>query len=157
MKRPDRFRWQILSPYEQTIIADGTSIWSIDVDLEQVTVTDIDDSIANSPVMLMSRKNSQLEKTFTVMALTPNTESSMELFVLKPIDSSSNFEFVQLGFKEGVLQLIELQDSLGQTTIIRMTNIRVNPVIANKEFIYQEMPDFDFIDSRVKSTASDKN
>ena len=203
MKRPNRFRWQINAPYEQTIIADGTSIWTIDVDLEQVTVNDIDDGLANSPIMLISRKNSQLERFFQVIELKTNptleqppteqsnaeqsetelpsseqsnsdqasseqstleqasTEQSkrvkpvVENFLLKPIDTSSNFEFIQLGFKDGVLQFIELNDSLGQVTTITMTNVRNNPIIADKEFIYEQQDDFDVIDSRSMSAESE--
>lgn len=153
MKRPDRFRWQINSPYEQTIIADGKSIWTIDNDLEQVTVTDIDESIANSPIMILSRKNNQLEKHFTVELMDPETES--EVFVLKPQDNSSTFEFILLGFKDGVLNSIELHDSLGQTTTIRMTNIRSNPIISDQQFIYETISEFDLIDSRVKRPEGD--
>jgi outer membrane lipoprotein carrier protein len=151
MKRPDRFRWQINVPYQQTIIADGKSIWTIDNDLEQVTVNDIDESIANSPIMLISRKNNELERLFIVVEI--ESENQLEKFLLKPKDSSSNFEFIQLGFKEGVLQFIELSDSLGQVTSIVMTNVRNNPIIANQEFIYEEVADFDLIDSREKNDS----
>ncbi|MFT5453297.1 MAG: outer membrane lipoprotein carrier protein [Enterobacterales bacterium] len=153
MKRPDRFRWQINFPYQQTIIADGQSIWTIDNDLEQVTVNEIDNSIANSPIMLISRKNNELEKLFTVVEM--ESQKELEKFLLKPKDGSSNFEFIQLGFKEGVLQFIELNDSLGQVTSIVMTNIRNNPIIGNHEFIYEEIADFDLIDSREKSDSGD--
>ena len=155
MKRPDRFRWQINFPYEQTIIADGKSIWTVDNDLEQVTVNDINESIANSPIMLISRKNNELEKLFIVVEI--EQQNKMEKFLLKPKDGSSNFEFIQLGFKDGVLKFIELNDSLGQVTSIVMTNVRNNPIIANKEFIYEEMADFDLIDSREKIDSIENN
>lgn len=153
MKRPNRFRWQINAPYEQTVIADGKYIWSIDIDLEQVTVADIDESLANSPIMLLSQKNNQLQQYFSVELM--EVESDLERFILKPNDSSSNFELIQLAFKDGILQLIELHDSLGQITIVTMSNIRNNPVLDNKPFVYQEMPDFDVIDSRKKVTGGD--
>ncbi|MFT5520914.1 MAG: outer membrane lipoprotein carrier protein [Enterobacterales bacterium] len=155
MKRPDRFRWQINFPYQQTIIADGKSIWTIDNDLEQVTVNDIDESIANSPIMLISRKNNELEKLFIIVEI--EAQEELEKFLLKPKDSSSNFEFIQLGFKDGVLQFIELNDNLGQVTSIVMTNIRNNPIIANQEFIYEEMTDFDLIDSRERVDSREQD
>ena len=152
IKRPDRFRWEILTHYEQTIIADGKSIWSIDVDLEQVTVTDMEDNLVNSPIMLLSRKDAKPGDYFSVQKI--ESETDMEMFLLQPLDSSANFEQVRLGFEGGILQLIELYDSLGQITIIRMTNIRNNPVMGNDAFIYQEMPDFDVIDSRLQDTGA---
>lgn len=162
MKRPNKFRWQIFTPYEQSIIADGKSIWSIDIDLEQVTITDIDENIVNSPIMLLSQNNDRLNEIFTVEELINEesisaviTESQPDInntkkerFLLKPIDNSSNFERVVLGFNDGILYLIELHDSLGQITIVTMTNIRNNPILGEDNFIYIEMPDFDVIDSR---------
>jgi len=153
MKRPNRFRWQITMPYEQTVIADGCSIWSIDNDLEQVTVTDIDERLGNSPIILLSQKNSKLADFFTVEMM--QSENELERFLLTPKDSSSIFEFVQLGFNGGILHLIELHDSLGQITIISMSNIRNNPIMGNQAFIYQEQADYDLIDSRSKGSEGD--
>ena len=36
IKKPGRFRWTYLEPYEQILVADGLNVWSYDVDLEQV-------------------------------------------------------------------------------------------------------------------------
>ena len=36
IQRPGRFRWSYTEPYRQDLIADGTNLWSYDVDLEQV-------------------------------------------------------------------------------------------------------------------------
>lgn len=158
MQRPNKFRWQIFTPYEQSIIADGKSIWSVDNDLEQVTISDIDENIVNSPIMILSQNNNKLNEIFTVKELKntnentpaadPLIESTIERFLLKPIDNNSNFERVVLGFNDGILYLIELHDSLGQITIVTMTNIRNNPILGNNQFVYTEMPDFDVIDSR---------
>ncbi len=153
MKRPNRFRWQIITPYEQTIIADGKNIWSVDVDLEQVTVTDLESNLVNSPIMLLSGQGGQLNDYFSVRML--DSDNEMDLFLLQPIDNSSNFEKVHLGFKNGILSLIKLYDSLGQVTIVTMTNIRNNPIIGNDAFVYEENPDFDLIDSRDQGTEGD--
>ena len=48
--RPDRFRFDYLTPYEQVIVADGQAIWLYDVDLAQVSVSDQKRTLANSPV-----------------------------------------------------------------------------------------------------------
>ena len=38
--RPGRFRWDYKTPYEQTIVSDGHSIWFFEPDLRQVTIAD---------------------------------------------------------------------------------------------------------------------
>ncbi|MCP3674016.1 MAG: outer membrane lipoprotein chaperone LolA [Gammaproteobacteria bacterium] len=163
MKRPGRFRWQTMTPYEQLIIADGKTVWTIDDDLEQVNVNDYDQNIVNSPMMLLSQKNKDINEFFTVQTLALESEheaesdSKMQRFLLLPIDSSSNFEKIQLGFKEGILYLLELHDSLGQITIITMLNVRNNPIISDDLFVYKEIPDYDVIDFRAQETTSDGN
>ena len=54
MKRPNRFRWTYEEPAELTIVADGERLWIYDVELAQVTVTPLDDTIGASPAMLLS-------------------------------------------------------------------------------------------------------
>jgi chaperone LolA len=53
IQRPGRFRWVYEEPYEQWLVADGTNIWSYDVDLEQVTVKPQADALANTPALLL--------------------------------------------------------------------------------------------------------
>ena len=153
MQRPNRFLWKIITPYEQTIIADGVNVWSIDVDLEQVTVVEIEKSMANSPIMLLTQNDSKIESIFSVTSI--ESKNQLERFLLKPLDSSANFEFVQLGFDEGILQLLELHDNLGQITIITMTNIRNNPIVDMNLFVYHEIADFDLIDSRTQGSSGE--
>jgi len=165
MKRPNQFHWEIVKPYEQTILSDGQLIYSIDVDLEQITITDIDSNIANTPLFLLTRKNPMLSTQFHVTEYSDddltddvNIENDkIERFLLKPTDQSANFEHIQLGFKAGILNLIELYDSLGQITIIKMSNSRRNPILGDHYFHFEmtdDTKDYDVIDSTVQPIDS---
>src|SRR4030095_1635293 len=46
IRRPDRFRWDYREPNQQVIVADGARIWLYDTDLEQVTVSKLDDTLS---------------------------------------------------------------------------------------------------------------
>ena len=39
MLRPGRFRWETSDPYQQTVIANGDTLWIYDVDLKQASST----------------------------------------------------------------------------------------------------------------------
>ncbi|HTE41066.1 MAG TPA: outer membrane lipoprotein chaperone LolA, partial [Steroidobacteraceae bacterium] len=54
IQRPDRFRWDYREPHEQVIVADGKKLWLYDVDLEQVTVRPMEQSLAGTPASLLS-------------------------------------------------------------------------------------------------------
>ena len=51
VKRPGRFRWSYTSPYLQSIIGDGDTLWIYDEDLEQVTVNPMGEIQAGSPAL----------------------------------------------------------------------------------------------------------
>src|SRR5215472_13506387 len=65
IKRPGRFRWDYLKPNPEIIVADGKRLWLYDVDLQQVTVKPLNDTLAASPAVLLSGSN-DVEKSFTV-------------------------------------------------------------------------------------------
>jgi len=60
--RPTRFRWSYSEPYEQWLVADGTNIWSYDLDLEQVTVKPQAEALANTPALLLGGSENALEQ-----------------------------------------------------------------------------------------------
>ena len=62
IQRPGRFRWVYREPYEQWLIADGTNIWSYDVDLEQVTVKPQGDALANTPALLLGGSEQAMDQ-----------------------------------------------------------------------------------------------
>ena len=52
--KPDHFYWEILSPYSESMIADGTRIWRIEPDLDQVTVEDSQNDSGRNPLLLLN-------------------------------------------------------------------------------------------------------
>ena len=61
IRRPGQFRWSYTEPYEQILVADGTNIWSYDVDLEQVTVKPQAEVLANTPALLLGGSRDVLD------------------------------------------------------------------------------------------------
>ena len=54
--RPGLFRWEYTKPYQQTIVGDGKTIWLYDVELKQVTKSDQNQAIGDSPAAILSNK-----------------------------------------------------------------------------------------------------
>lgn len=151
LSRPSQFIWQTYTPFEQKIMSNGKVLWTIDVDLEQVIINDVDERIENAPIYLLARNQADLANLFNVKHQ-PVAENN-EYFVLNPKDESGAFEGVRLGFVDGILSSIELNDSLGQLTLVTMTNIRNNPILDISQFEYTPDEDFDIIDSRTTSES----
>ena len=102
--RPGRFIWRYEEPEVQEIIADGKRIWLYDEDLQQVTVTDIDERIAGTPLVLLMG-TVPLEDEFTLATL--GESDGIEWVELTPKTDSSDFEAVFIGLNEQGLAAME--------------------------------------------------
>ena len=145
LRRPNQFMWQTFEPYAQTIVSNGEAIWTIDVDLEQVIISPIDEEIQNAPILLLANDQENLAELF---AIEKQVIESEVFYILEPLDSSGNFERLRIGFVDETLSSFELYDSLGQLTRISMTNVRNNPVVDMSEFNPELPEDYDVIDTR---------
>jgi outer membrane lipoprotein carrier protein len=135
--RPTRFRWSYSEPYEQWLVADGTNIWSYDLDLEQVTVKSQLEALANTPALLLGGSEDALEQ-FDFGGTT--VEEITTWVRLDPKDKSSGFDRVELGFIDNELRRMVFFDKLEQTTIVALYDVKVNEPIDDSRFEFQ-VPD----------------
>ena len=129
--RPGKFRWSYEKPYEQLIVGDGIKLWIYDAELNQVTVKKLDQAIGSSPAALLAGNN-EIGKYFNLKDI--GSKDGMEWLEATPKGKESTFESVRMGFNQANLQMMELRDNFGQTTIIRFTAIARNPKIPSSQF-----------------------
>ena len=63
--RPGLFKWEYNKPYQQTIVGDGKTIWLYDVDLKQVTKSNQNQAIGDSPEKKKKNKTA-LDSSYTL-------------------------------------------------------------------------------------------
>lgn len=131
IKRPDRFRWDYAKPNPEVIVADGKRLWLYDVELQQVTVKPLNDTLAASPAVLLSGSN-DVEKSFSVEDL--GAKDGLEWVNLVPKVKDTDFENVRLGFKGDDVAVMELKDNLGDLTRITFGNLQRNVPVADDAF-----------------------
>ena len=142
-ERPSKFRWVYEKPYEQIIVGDGERVWFYDTDLNQVTVRQFDIAIGSSPAALLAG-NSAIEDNFELIEL--GEQNQLKWLEAIPKSNESAFEFIQLGFTmDGVLEIMALKDTLGQTTLLTFTNLDKNPVLPANFFEFTPPEDADVI------------
>jgi len=124
--RPGKFRWDYRKPYEQQIVSDGKKVWLYDVDLEQVTIQSVDSLIGSAPALLLS-SDKPINESFNTREL--GAEQNLQWIELTPKQEEAGFEKLVLGFDANNLVNMELQDSLGQLTRLKFSDIERNPVI----------------------------
>jgi outer membrane lipoprotein carrier protein len=122
--RPGRFRWTYVKPYAQLIVGDGSKVWIYDEDLKQVTVKKLTQALGSTPAALLAGNNEAM-RAFSLSD--KGMKDGLEWLEALPRDRESNFERIRMGFGASGLQVMELVDSLGQTTVLRFRSLERNP------------------------------
>ncbi len=133
LSRPGKFLWEYSEPYEQSIIADGKNIWIYDKDLEQVTVREMTEILADSPALLLSNEVA-ISEEFDVSTLPDISSRNQEWFVLKPKDQDKQYADIRLAFEKKQLREMELRDNFGQLTKIVFSKQKSNHELAPELF-----------------------
>lgn len=151
IQRPGRFRWVYEEPYEQWLVADGTNIWSYDVDLEQVTVKAQTDALANTPALLLGGSGQAMDQFEHGGSF---VESGLTWVRLLPVDTDSGFRRVELGFENGRLSRMVFLDNLEQTTVVVLENVVVNEPIDAARFEFAVPDGVDVVGKPVAAKLS---
>ncbi|MGP4952251.1 outer membrane lipoprotein chaperone LolA [Psychrobacter sp. DM8] len=130
VERPNNFRWETKSPSEQLIVANGSSMWIYDKDLEQATKQGVDTQVGNTPALLLSGDPSKIAQNFKVT----QPYATKNYYVLYPKSGDASFKSLSMSFSGGKPVMMVLNDTLGQTTSIKFSNIKLNPSINSSQF-----------------------
>lgn len=142
IERPGRFRWTYAEPYEQHLVADGLNIWSYDVDLLQVTVKPQDEALANTPALLLGGDGEALSQ-FRFDGSVVEQDTTWVRMI--PVDTSSGFERMELGFADGQLARMVFFDNLEQRTLVSLYDVVSNEPIEAGRFVFEIPDDADLV------------
>jgi outer membrane lipoprotein carrier protein len=137
LKKPGRFRWDYTEPFERVIVADGSRLWLYEADLDQVTVRNLDAGLGETPAALLSGDVAALDR-FEYQGA--STRDGLRWLELKPRSQESDFDSIWLAFDNGNLSQLALEDRLGQTTRIYLSDVEMNANIDDDVFKF-EVPD----------------
>jgi outer membrane lipoprotein carrier protein len=129
--RPGKFRWNYLKPYAQLIVGDGSRVWIYDEDLKQVTVKKLDQALGSTPAALLAGNNEAM-RSFSLSD--KGARDGLEWLEALPRDKDGNFEKIRMGFSSSGLEVMELVDSFGQTTVLRFASLERNPKLDPRLF-----------------------
>lgn len=148
LQRPGKFRWQIVQPNPQLLIADGQFLWIYDMDLAQVTRQKLSAANANSPAYLLSGSVKALQKRFVISKMNKSGNAGV-WFRLKPRAKSDLFQWIELHFVNNQLVGMQMTDSLGQLSAFTFTNIKINPPMAPTLFKFTAPKGVDVIKTQL--------
>ena len=144
ISRPDKFILAYKSPAEQKYISNGQTIWIYDVELEQVSIKKLDESIGDSPALLLS-SNSNVYKHYNVTDLPYKKTDNYSWIQLQAKKEEMTFEKVLLAFKGSLLMGMTMYDSFGQITRLKFSDIHINKHFSRQQFNFSAPEGVDVI------------
>lgn len=147
--KPGKLRWETEGVYEQLVISDGKSLWVYDQDLEQVSIKNMDNRLAETPALLLGGDISAIETDFIV---SQQHSDSQLVFLLQPKDTTQLFDSLEISFNkhsdQQELQRMVIRDASGQVTEIRFSDAVNNPDLNDDIFTFAIPEGIDVIDGR---------
>ena len=133
LQRPGKFRWDYTEPKGQIVLADGKTVWLVEEDLKQAYQKPQSDALRGTPALLLTEQL-KLEDHFDIADLGPSQD--LEWVELVPRDPESQFTRILLAFKDNELRRMELADKFAQVTRFGFSDIKRNPRLDSKLFVY---------------------
>jgi outer membrane lipoprotein carrier protein len=138
-KRPNKFRWDYLKPYQNQIISDGYRLYMYDQDLRQVSINSIAKVGGSTPLLIIAGKN--IEKYFTLKNIESQAgdESSQNIKWVEaiPKEEGAGFSKVMLGLTENKLSVMKIVDAFEHITTISFKNAKYNVSLSDNDFLFK--------------------
>ena len=133
-QRPGRFRFVYQKPFEQTIVADGQTLWFYDVDLNQVTQRPQAQALGSTPAALLaSAPDLQALRADFTLESAP-AQDGLEWVQAVPKAKEGQIRQLRVGFRGKELAAIELVDALGQRSRLDFSRFEPNVTLAATRF-----------------------
>jgi len=148
-QRPGKFRFDYRKPFVQTLVADGQTLWLHDVDLNQVTARKQAQVLGSTPAALLTAA-SDLEalKTDFVFKAEPDRDG-LQWVSATPKAAEGQIRTVMVGLratdKGPELAVMDVQDSLGQRSVLTFSAFELNPALTAQAFVFRVPPGVDVI------------
>ena len=136
-QRPGRFKFVYKKPFEQTIVADGQTLWLYDVDLNQVTQRSQSQALGSTPAALLASAPdlSALKAEFTLEAAPE--QDGLQWVLASPKTKEGQLKSVRVGFAGEQLAALDILDSFGQRSLIRFNGMQANAALPASTFQFK--------------------
>ena len=133
-QRPNRFRFENRKPYEQTIVADGQTLWLHDKDLNQVSQRKQAKVLGQTPAALIAASPDleALKRDFELQAL-PDS-NGLQWLQATPRQKEGQLTSMKVGFRGDQLAALEILDSFGQRSMLTFSNMQLNAPLTAEAF-----------------------
>ena len=143
--RPNRFKFIYRKPFEQSIVADGQTLWLYDVDLNQVTARKQSQALGSTPAALIAAAPDlrALQAEFSLNDA-PDKDG-LQWLLATPRSKEGQLQSVRVGFRLHTaaadaipeLAVLEILDSFGQRSVLTFNRFEVNAALPANSFDFK--------------------
>src|SRR5690606_23972203 len=101
---------------------------------EQVTIQQLDQRLTHTPALLLSGDVSKIGENFTIEF---KEAGDVVDFILRPKARDTLFDTLRLSFRGGLINDMQLIDSVGQRTNILFMGVQLNQPLAAERFTFE--------------------
>jgi outer membrane lipoprotein carrier protein len=140
-QRPGKFRFDYRKPFVQTLVADGQTLWMHDVDLNQVTARAQSQVLGSTPAALLTAASDlQALKADFKFNAEPD-QGGLQWVRATPQSPDGQIRAVLVGLRSAAsgpeLAVLDVQDNLGQRSLLTFTGFELNPVLPASTFVFK--------------------
>ncbi len=117
ISKPNLVNWHTTEPDETLIVSDGKNLWFYDPFIDQATVYSFNQSIANTPILLLTSEDPTLWDAYQVSQHQPNS------YLIHSLDVDSQVKSLELTFNGDELSKLSILDSTGQLSHITLIDV----------------------------------
>lgn len=135
--RPGQFKFVYKKPFEQSIVADGQTLWLYDVDLNQVTARKQAQVLGATPAALIaSAADLTALRAEFALAAAPDKDG-LEWVTATPRTRDGQVQSVRIGFRQGLLASLDILDSFGQNSRMSFQAFQANVALDAASFQFK--------------------
>ncbi len=139
--RPHRFRFDYRKPFEQTIVADGQTLWMYDADLNQVSARAQSQVLGATPAALIAAAPDLRLLRAEYSLLAAPDKDGLQWVLATPKSKDGQLLSVRVGFRAAAgvpsLAALEILDNFGQRSELRFEQVEVNPKLPASLFQFK--------------------
>ena len=145
LKQPGKFHWAYWEPFSQFLISNGITLWIYDEDLQQVIISNISESIEDTPASILT---GDVDLNEHYVSIDGGETDGVNWIELTPKDIQSQYRAINLGFRGDELVSMQLFDNLENKTQINFLDSKRNVTLEYSLFDFVPPEGVDIIDGR---------
>lgn len=148
LKRPGKMRWEYQKPDRRLYVTDGKTLWAYNPADKQVMVQEVEEAFSSRLPLAFLAGDCRLGKEFQASLVEhAGTRAAPEtaLLELRPKSAAGGQAGIarmvlEVNRRSGLVEKATLFDAVGNTTVIALRDIQINPGLKDQSFTFSPPP-----------------